>query len=557
MPRHISSIPCPAAALLLGALLSALLALPFVPRTSHAGPLPELNLPAVRDLPLTELLDSRRQLIRARSEGNTSDGRLVHGRRLDPGDETTFYVLPAHAGRDTHWGTDPMVETLTWAAAALQERSPGPRLGVGNLSTRQGGRIPWSRSHRCGRDADLAFFYLDAQGNPVEATDLHPVRSDLTTRVPSGWRLDVPRTWLAVQTLLESPHAQVQWLFVSRPIRAALLRHAATLELPPALLEAAERVLLQPGDSAPHHDHLHLRIFCDPVELLEGCRNRGPEWPHTAFPDDRLLRRALTLLHAVQDSAHRSPVLRHIWRELPHHRLQGLADAWRWVGLDALDTGELPEPHVREWKTLSTRLLQSPPAMLLEADASALVLRWRVLDPGTGMPWLLQRLDQLRALEAWDEASALLPALTWPDSDAAVDWLLATLPGVPLRLRPLWASALCTATGSSGPWPPSCQPDRAEDPGSWHDWWREQRTIPRATRTFRALEASGLCRRGVPGTMNWAYACLESDIPWVWQGAERAIARALNEPVPWEELDRDGRLAWWSTRIRPEVPISP
>jgi penicillin-insensitive murein endopeptidase len=44
------------------------------------------------------------------------------------------------------------------------------------------------------------------------------------------------------------------------------------------LIWHAETVLLQPGDSTPHADHIHLRIACSPEEAVTGCEGGGPLW---------------------------------------------------------------------------------------------------------------------------------------------------------------------------------------------------------------------------------------------------------------------------------------
>jgi hypothetical protein len=40
----------------------------------------------------------------------------------------------------------------------------------------------------------------------------------------------------------------------------------------------AETVLMEPGDSLPHDDHIHLRIACTPEESVAGCAGGGPYW---------------------------------------------------------------------------------------------------------------------------------------------------------------------------------------------------------------------------------------------------------------------------------------
>jgi penicillin-insensitive murein endopeptidase len=91
-------------------------------------------------------------------------------------------------------------------------------------------------------------------------------------------RLDIDREWLLVRALLTSPEIGVQFLFVCREIEALLIDHARALGEPPELLSRAETVMLQPSDSLPHDDHVHLRIACTPEEAVAGCTGGGPRW---------------------------------------------------------------------------------------------------------------------------------------------------------------------------------------------------------------------------------------------------------------------------------------
>jgi penicillin-insensitive murein endopeptidase len=47
---------------------------------------------------------------------------------------------------------------------------------------------------------------------------------------------------------------------------------------PLELQHRAQTVMLQPGDSLPHDDHLHVRIACSPEETPSGCSGGGPYW---------------------------------------------------------------------------------------------------------------------------------------------------------------------------------------------------------------------------------------------------------------------------------------
>jgi penicillin-insensitive murein endopeptidase len=192
--------------------------------------------------------------------------------RLD--DSVFAAVLPRrHRQRCLRFGTPRLVRALQRAGAQVHERMPGsPPLGVGNLSRSAGGPLwPYSKSHQSGRDADLAPYQVDADGRPVPAEDLVTFGPDL--RSASGRVFDVPRTWLLVRALLEDSSIEVKWLFISRPLRRALLEEAQRQKAPPLVISRAERVLHQPSDAPPHDDHLHLRIRCTAAERALGCRD--------------------------------------------------------------------------------------------------------------------------------------------------------------------------------------------------------------------------------------------------------------------------------------------
>lgn len=209
----------------------------------------------------------------SRSVGRASRGRLLNGVPFE--DAAAARLLPRrHAARGLNHGTQRLVEALHRAGAAVREALPdSPPLGVGNLSAPGGGPIPrYSKSHQSGRDADLAFYQLDAGRRPLPAVDLG--HFDGAGRALRGEAtFDVERTWLLVRALLTDPTIDVQWLFISRPLKALLLAQARALDEPRELLERAGRILHQPTDSRPHADHLHLRIRCSSDERAQGCVN--------------------------------------------------------------------------------------------------------------------------------------------------------------------------------------------------------------------------------------------------------------------------------------------
>jgi penicillin-insensitive murein endopeptidase len=177
------------------------------------------------------------------------------------------------------WGNPRLVSAIQSAARTVAEESPGALLVVGDLSARSGGAQSGHRSHRTGRDADLLLYALTPDGRPVPSPGFLRFGPDglAETDDHTFVRLDVPRTWLLVKALVESPEASVQWLFLARWLEALVIEHARARGEDPELVWHAETVLLQPRDSLPHDDHLHLRIACTPEEAVAGCEG-GPTW---------------------------------------------------------------------------------------------------------------------------------------------------------------------------------------------------------------------------------------------------------------------------------------
>jgi penicillin-insensitive murein endopeptidase len=214
-----------------------------------------------------------------------------------------------------HYGVPRLVNAVTTAAAWVErERPGGAPLMVGDLSKRFGGQIAGHRTHRTGRDVDLLFYTESPTGESVKSPGFLRFGADgLAFLPPDGGgprfvRLDVPREWLLIKTLLSMPEANVQWMFISAPLEAILTEYARARGEDFDLIWRAETVMLQPVDSLPHDDHLHLRTACTPDEAIVGCEGGGPYWPWlaplpsapTPESDDAL---ALALLGPIQVDA--------------------------------------------------------------------------------------------------------------------------------------------------------------------------------------------------------------------------------------------------------------
>ncbi len=206
------------------------------------------------------------------------------------GAQTDSVELPTHGpgfvryrpkGR-SHWGRPHLVRALVRAAAAVESQLPGGApLVIGDLAAKSGGKIPGHNSHRSGRDVDLLFYVTTPAGAPLQNPGFLRFEADALAVVPESGdylRLDLPRQWLLFKLLITTPEIGVQFLFVSRPLEALLIDYARARGEPPELLYRAETVMLQPADSLPHDDHVHLRIACSPAETLSGCSGGGPYW---------------------------------------------------------------------------------------------------------------------------------------------------------------------------------------------------------------------------------------------------------------------------------------
>jgi penicillin-insensitive murein endopeptidase len=181
-----------------------------------------------------------------------------------------------------NWGNPRIVRAIEGAARAVARARPGgARLMVGDLSARWGGEASGHHSHRTGRDADLLIYVLTLDGRSVASPGFVRFGPDGLGEAEKGKfvRVDLEREWQLVKALVTSPEANVQWLFFARWLEALVIEYARSRGEDEEFLWYAESVLLQPGDSTAHDDHLHLRIACLPDEAVAGCLGGGPYWP--------------------------------------------------------------------------------------------------------------------------------------------------------------------------------------------------------------------------------------------------------------------------------------
>ncbi|MFH1531547.1 MAG: hypothetical protein ABIK09_12535 [Pseudomonadota bacterium] len=232
------------------------------------------------------------------SVGTVVDGTLVRGREL-PLRGPHHAVLAEHAARGTHWGTDELVSGIQGAAGHVAATHPDAVMGVGNAARDGGGGLPWSISHKAGRDVDLSFYLVDGQGRDVLPDTLLQLSPPDGTVTWGGQelRFDVARNYLLLESLLLSDAVSIQYVFCADFLVKKLRAEAARRGAPGKIRKALETFVRQPRGTLPHDDHFHVRARCSPEDRLEGCRDivDGRE----VVPDDETWRARVAAIEGL------------------------------------------------------------------------------------------------------------------------------------------------------------------------------------------------------------------------------------------------------------------
>jgi len=210
------------------------------------------------------------------SVGKPYGGYLVDGTRL-PDRGEGFLTRDVWNQRNNRYGTDELVDLVTAVARRMATRVHDVSIVVGDLSgPGGGGGSQFHRSHQSGRDVGLVYYMRDADGKPFEADAMHVFDQNGKARDGSGLTVDVSRTWLLVKELVTAPEACVQYIFIYEPIARLLIEHAEKANEPADIIDRARRTMHQPGDSARHDDHMHVRVYCSAADKRLGCVDVGP-----------------------------------------------------------------------------------------------------------------------------------------------------------------------------------------------------------------------------------------------------------------------------------------
>jgi murein endopeptidase len=246
---------------------------PFVPPPEPAGefwamPDVEQQQPAFPFLPGESQEASR-------SVADVTHGWLINAKRI-PQPHPHLQTLSVQYTRGLNYTSDQMLALLESAGAHVAKEFPGTVLHLGNFSAQGGGDIPYSVSHNSGRDGDLGFFVVDEAGDPVAPPDLLPLDENGRYEGEEGtFVFDAPRNWALVEGMIESDAAQLQYIFISEPLKRMLLDAAREQGASSDTIKKAKVLLHQPGGALPHNDHFHIRIYCSDIDVASGCRDYG------------------------------------------------------------------------------------------------------------------------------------------------------------------------------------------------------------------------------------------------------------------------------------------
>lgn len=211
------------------------------------------------------------------SSGRPWNGRLVRGVRLRM--SAVLRPVTEYARSGNFYGTSELVALLERTARTIAARWPESQLSVGELSGPHGGKLRGHRSHRSGRDVDVAFFMHDAEGH---ASHMHSFvtfnRHGIAQRVRHKLSFDDAKNWAVAATMLRDPEARVQHIFVAKHIRARLLLEGRRQGESDDFLRVAAAVMVQPKRGHKHANHFHVRIYCSRDDRPH-CHDKGPYWP--------------------------------------------------------------------------------------------------------------------------------------------------------------------------------------------------------------------------------------------------------------------------------------
>jgi murein endopeptidase len=195
------------------------------------------------------------------SIGSPNRGKLRNGMPFPEGDSWRLRPVRRRA-----YGTETTVTSLVEAFQAYGEQFPdSPKIRVGEIAKRTGGRVAPHASHRSGRDVDIGYIFRGADNENDHFRQM------------SARNFDAEKNWVLIQEILKS--GKVQTIYVSKKLQKLLHAEAAKTLSAPELAALFEYPRTESSPHATlqhwkgHADHMHVRFQCEPGNRR--CRSRG------------------------------------------------------------------------------------------------------------------------------------------------------------------------------------------------------------------------------------------------------------------------------------------
>ena len=160
---------------------------------------------------------------------------------------------------DKAWGTADLIEVLTTESEEMAWLLPqADPVVIGDISTRNGGRLDGHKSHRGGVDADVGLYWGEGQMFMQGFRNVSPKD------------LDASANWLLIRSMLDT--GRVERILLDQALVRVLRDHV--IQSGELSREEAWRIFPATGDGemwrqqgvvhhvAGHRHHMHVRVFC-------------------------------------------------------------------------------------------------------------------------------------------------------------------------------------------------------------------------------------------------------------------------------------------------------
>jgi len=189
------------------------------------------------------------------SIGYAHSGALFNGVQMPPGDGWDL-VNADHA-----WGTRETVDNLTHCLKRVADLFPGAaKMYIGHISGRRGGHLSPHKSHQCGRDVDVSYYYVAGQEKWYVTANAQ--------------NLDRPRTWAFLRTLITDTDVELILMdrSVQRLVRQFAIARGEDREWVDRLFDGGGGLPPLIRHAKGHATHLHVRFY-NPLAQETGRRS--------------------------------------------------------------------------------------------------------------------------------------------------------------------------------------------------------------------------------------------------------------------------------------------